>query len=468
MAQIRRYVNPVPKKVEGSGEYRPYAMKVCCEETQWQQAAELFMQNLVKVTGLERGQGSGISVRRAEGMAEEAYRIEMGDTVCLTASAAVGMNHGLASLLQMAEVQNGQLCFPEVSVEDAPDKEYRGLMLDLARMWHPFEELLDAVDLCWLNKISMLHLHFADDQSYTLPCGSFPKLPSENRHYTREQIGILVEYAHARGVRLMPEIETPGHCTQFQKKYPEIFGSSGVMSCTEKVFGALKSIFAEVAEMFPYSEYIHVGGDEAAIVRWYDCPDSLEYMRAHEIRDIHELYTEFVARSTELVFEVGRRPMVWEGFPAAFNSRVRKDVTVFAWESYYQTAPELLEGGFKVINASWKPLYICAPDNYWSPTEISRWNVYKWQNWWVKSQAYHNDICVPPTEQVIGGQLCVWSDATYVYEDDERAAREEFDLIVPRVAMLAHRTWNAEVKPDSSPFTARMKTGDIMKALRRV
>jgi len=220
--------------------------------------------------------------------------------------------------------------------------------------------------------------------------------------------------------------------------------------------------------MFPDSEYIHVGGDEAAINRWYESPESVEYMRGRGIRDIHELYTEFVVRTTGMVFELGRKPIVWEGFPAAYNHRVRKDVIVFAWESLYQTAPELLKGGFRVINASWQPLYICAPDTYWSPTEISRWNVYKWQNWWVKSQAYHNDIWVVPTEQVIGGQLCLWGDLLHGYCDDLRAAREEFELAVPRAVMLAHRTWNAQVEPNSSVFTARMKAGDLMKAMRRI
>lgn len=468
MAQIKWGITPTPKKAEGSGEYRAYAVNVSCEEMQWQPAAELFMENLTKITGLERSEGSGIVVRRVEGMAEEAYRIQMGDAVCLTASGAMGMNHGLATLLQLAEAREDRLCFPELNIEDAPDKEYRGMMLDLARMWHPFEELLDAVDLCWMNKIAMLHLHFSDDQSYTLPCAAYPRLPSENRHYTREQIAELVEYARIRGVKLMPEIETPGHATQFRKKYPEIFGDTGVMSCTEQVFDALRVIFAEVAEMFPHSEYIHVGGDEAAITKWFDSPESVQYMRGHGIRDIHELYTEFVARTTELIFELGRKPMVWEGFPAAYNHRVRKDVIVFAWESLYQTAPELLAGGFRVINASWQPMYICAPDNYWSPIEISRWNVYKWQNWWVKSQAYHNDICVVPTEQVIGGQLCAWGDALHMYGDDVRAAKEEFDLIIPRAVMMAHRTWNAGVEPDSSRFIARMKVGDMMQALRRV
>jgi len=468
MAQKQWGITPTPKKAEGSGEYRAYEMGIRCGEDQWMQAAELFMENLEKTTGLARSADGNLVIRRVEGMAEEAYRIEIGGEVLLTASGAMGMNHGLATLIQLAEAQDGKLCFPQLTIEDAPDKEYRGLMVDLARMWHPFEELLDAVDLCWLNKLSMLHLHFTDDQSYTLPCAAFPNLPSENRHYTREQIAELVEYARIRGVKLMPEVESPGHATQFQKKYPEIFGNTGVMNCTEQVFDALKLILTEVAEMFPDSEYIHVGGDEAAINRWYESPESVEYMRGRGIRDIHELYTEFVVRTTGMVFELGRKPIVWEGFPAAYNHRVRKDVIVFAWESLYQTAPELLKGGFRVINASWQPLYICAPDTYWSPTEISRWNVYKWQNWWVKSQAYHNDIWVVPTEQVIGGQLCLWGDLLHGYCDDLRAAREEFELAVPRAVMLAHRTWNAQVEPNSSVFTARMKAGDLMKAMRRI
>ena len=106
---------------------------------------------------------------------------------------------------------------------DAPDCSYRGMMVDLARNWHDFTYLISYVDMCYYYKISVLHLHFTDDQSYTLPSKRFPKLSTKGRSYTPEQIEALNQYAEARGIQLMPEIDVPGHCISFQKEYPDIF-----------------------------------------------------------------------------------------------------------------------------------------------------------------------------------------------------------------------------------------------------
>lgn len=76
-------------------------------------------------------------------------------------------------------------------------------------------------------------MHFTDNQSYTLPSEIYPKLSTPGRFYTREQIQELVEYANARGVELMPEIDVPGHCISFGEAYGDLLGAGfKVINCS--------------------------------------------------------------------------------------------------------------------------------------------------------------------------------------------------------------------------------------------
>ncbi|MBQ8402518.1 MAG: family 20 glycosylhydrolase [Clostridia bacterium] len=378
---------------------------------------------------------------------EEGYRMEIGEAgVAIAASAEKGMHNGLADLYAKIEKSGDALTVPETSVTEAPDCSYRGLMVDLARQWHPLPYILEYIDLCWKNRASHLQLHFTDSQSFTLPITAYPNLSTEGRTYTREEIGTMVEYAAARGIRLVPEVDVPGHTAQFFRKYPEIFGNTGVLPACKEVFDALRTIFAEVAEMFPHSEWIHLGGDEADIGAWEKCGRTQAYMKAHGIENIHEMYAEYIRIVTEMIFALDRVPVVWEGFAKEYNDRIDRRTILIAWESYYHMADDLLDEGFKVINSAWKPLYVVPNlDRRWGVPEILDWNVYNWQNFSSKSRAYLNPINVTPTERVIGAQLCAW----------ECTFEHEFGRTVDCLFALSERTWTVERLHSDAEFSRR-------------
>lgn len=422
-----------------------YENQIWCNVEEWMGAVNAFMQYLEKGMGVSLKEGKkGICIVKDKNMDDDAYRIECGKTINVYASSKEGLNYALSTVLQLVQKKDDSILFPDVTIYDKPDSSYRALLVDLARQWHPYEFLYKYVDLCYLYKINRLQFHFTDDQSYTLPSDKFPLLPTENRHYTKEQIRELVEYANDRGVVLVPEVEVPGHSSQFNKKYPEIFGNNGIICAEEKTFQALDELFAEVCEMFPYSPYIHMGGDEAAITNWRNCQGCRQYMQEKGLQFIDDLYTEFVVRVTDIIFKLGRTPVVWEGFSKKGNDRISKDVIVIAWESYYQNPKDLVEAGFNVVNASWKPLYIVAPSTSWPPDEILAWSKYKWQHWWEKSMAYPDGIEVGKVDNVIGGMVCAWGDVLAGYDSGDKAAKEEFEFIRARIPALAVKTWDDE------------------------
>lgn len=342
---------------------------------------------------------------------------------------------------------------PKCVIEDYPDSKFRALMIDVARKWHPIDYLYKYVDLAFLLNINRLIIHFTDDESYTLPSKSFPQLPTKNRHYEENELRALDFYAFSRGVMIIPEIDMPGHSTQFCLKYPDLFGKHLILDAAEEVFNALERIYQETAELFPNSEYIHIGGDEAIISRWQESERSLNYMKQNGIKDFSTLYAHYIGRMCHFIISIDKTPIVWEGFHKENNSLIPKQTVVIGWESYYQLAPDLANAGFKLLNASWKPLYVLSPWTKWSPEEILNWNKYKWDHWIEKSPAKGGGrVFVDESADVDGGILCAWGDYLKNYESCRLACQLELKCIMPRLSALSARLWSTHEEINQDKF----------------
>ena len=167
---------------------------------------------------LSRKEG-GITLEMDPTLPAGHYVCDFSERMRLLASDVDGMRSAVATALQIIEIKDAALACDRLVIRDYPDKDYRALMVDLSRCWHPFHTLLRYVDVCWILKLKYLHLHFIDDPSYTLPSRAFPKLPTPGRHYTEEQIAELNAYAKARGIILIPEIEGDRKSTRLNSSH---------------------------------------------------------------------------------------------------------------------------------------------------------------------------------------------------------------------------------------------------------
>ena len=435
--------------------------RIACDTAQWQVHVKAFLDTFQKAHGILLSEGrGGIEIIKDCSVKENAYRIETDGSLKIIASSSEGLCYGLATAVQLCEAKDGIIDIPTLTIEDCPDKDYRSVMIDLGREWHPFDKLLKYVDLCFYYKIRYLNLHFADNKLYTLPSKAFPKLCVEGRYYTESQIEKLREYARARGVILVPEFECPGHAPILNKYYPEVFSDRPVgeakVFCNEsgevidnkalvcagsdRAVEGVKTLLKEMCDLFPESPYLHIGGDEANISIWDQCIDCREYMSKNGIDGVYGLYSDYVARICSYVLSLGKTPIVWEGFPEDGTDKIPKETVVISWENHYQTTEQLLSAGFNIINASWKPLYL-GPFSYapkpqfnWGAQQIFEWNVYNWQHWWEKSKATLNPVNVPPTDQVLGAMLCAW-EMTY---------EQEISMLMVNMAAISERLWKTE------------------------
>jgi len=134
--------------------------------------------------------------------------------------------------------------WPCVLISDSPRLPWRGVLLDVARHFFPIEFLRRFVDQLALHKLNVLHLHLTDDQGWRIEIDGLPQLTEigawraesmigpagsdrfdgvpHGGFYTRRELHDLVEYADARGVQIVPEIEMPGHVRAMLAAYPHL------------------------------------------------------------------------------------------------------------------------------------------------------------------------------------------------------------------------------------------------------
>ena len=395
---------------------------------------------------------SDISFNIDNSLRDEEYKIEIDKNVIITGGSYNAISMAKSSLLQIIKLKgNKTIILPKSKIFDMPDSSYRGLMIDLSRMWHSIESIRNVIDLASFYKIKYLQLHLSDDQAFVFPTDSFPNLPTPDRPYTKKDFVELVEYAKIRGVTIVPEIDVPGHSRQFIETYPKIFDvnngikkSNVINIASEKVYKALDQIIAEVAEVFYNSPFIHMGADEAKLDLYKNVKEVKSFMNKNKLGDdVHELYRYFIVRINEIVKKYDKQMLVWEGFRKEGKIKIPKDIIVFEFETLYNHPKNLIEDGYTLVNASWTPLYAVyggvknkmAQRAVWSPERIFKWNKWRWEHF-SKSVPGYNPIQLKETNQVIGGQMCSW----------EQSGEAEIPVLRKRLPVFSERVWNDKPK----------------------
>lgn len=278
---------------------------------------------------------------------DEAYRLTVGKKgIDIFALTETGVYRARTSLGMMLD-RDSTLSHCEIL--DYPRFRHRGLMLDISRNFRDKDFILKQLDAMAAVKMSTLHLHLTDDAGWRIQIDAYPELTrkaawrvgktyeewvaggkeyslegapfASGGYLTKADVREIVEYAAARHIDIIPEIELPGHSGEVLAAYPELSclspdGTEHRISgdlCPGKdgTFGMFEAILDEVIGMFPY-EYVHIGGDEASKRNWKECPDCRRRMEAEGLKDVDELQSYLVNRVTRFLESRGRHAIGWD------------------------------------------------------------------------------------------------------------------------------------------------------------
>ncbi|HVL62520.1 MAG TPA: beta-N-acetylhexosaminidase, partial [Microbacterium sp.] len=163
----------------------------------------------------------------------ESYRLTADEaSVVVVGADAAGLFYGVQTLVQLIARDGDGWSIPAVTIDDRPRFPYRGVMLDVARHFHPEETVKAYIDRAAGLKFNALHLHLTDDQGWRLALRSRPRLTElaagssvggdPGGFFTAEDYREIVAYAASRHMIVVPEIDVPGHTHAVGLAYPEL------------------------------------------------------------------------------------------------------------------------------------------------------------------------------------------------------------------------------------------------------
>lgn len=295
---------------------------------------------------------------------DEGYTLAVGaDGVRAEATTPAGLFYAFQSLLQMAEADGADEAFvlPRVNVNDYPRFSYRGLHLDVSRHFRSKEFVMKQLDAMARYKLNRFHWHLTDGAGWRLEIKRYPQLTeqtayrpypnwkawwkgdrryclkddagAEGGYYTQEDVREILEHARKLHITVIPEIEMPGHSEEVLAVFPQLscsgkpYQNGELCIGNDETFTFLENVLLEVMDLFP-SEYIHIGGDEAAKRSWEKCPKCQARIRKEGLKDEKELQSYLIHRIEKFLNDHGRKLIGWDEI---LEGGLAPSATVMSW-----------------------------------------------------------------------------------------------------------------------------------------
>lgn len=335
--------------------------------------ADLFNEELYHLLGSKLSSSkaeNSIVFKKIEGLADEAYELKVTEKeIIIAASSKSGVFYAIQSLKMMMPPNSwakkqSEISIPCAEVKDAPRFGYRSFMLDVARNFQTKTQVLKVLDLLALYKINTLHFHLNDDEGWRLEIPSLPELTavgSTRAHTLNDQNSLhpsygsgalpntfpgsgfyskadfieILKYATARHIKVIPEIETPGHAraaikamdaryqkykntdiapkqhllrdTLDQSVYKSVQGfNDNVMNIAmPSTYTFIEKVIDEVKDMYTLAnaplKTIHIGGDEVPDGVWQKSPAIAALMQKENIKTYNDLWYFHLSKVNQIL-----------------------------------------------------------------------------------------------------------------------------------------------------------------------
>ena len=475
------------------------------------------------------GQGTVIRLLLDKKLSENreyySLRVHDGEITILGRTQAALVN-GVKTLIAALDHSKGhrlQNCF----VIDWPDFGYRGVMLDIARNnVANAAQMKRFIDLLAYYKFNVIQFHFCDDEAWRLEIPGFPELtqvasrrgatldekgylaqifdgngnPDDltqcgNGYLTRAEFIDLLRYAWLRGIRIIPEIETPGHAraaimamksrainnptaeqfrlwddknesvyTSAQNYHDNVLNvaSDDVYRFIDRVVGELQKMYKEAGLKL---EIVHLGGDEVPANAWSKSPDVQALMQRSNLTNQHQVSEYYISRISELLAARNIRIEGWQEVALdhnhAFNTVVAPRVAgVNAWSTVGSRADvpyRLANDGYPVILSNVTNFYMDMAYSWHQNEQGLHWggkvdefdawsalpaNIYATARTDVDGSpinittAADGKVKLEKPENIIGVQAQLWGETLRSFDEVQY-------LLLPKMMGVSERAWTA-------------------------
>uniref|UniRef100_A0A8C2WDM2 Beta-hexosaminidase n=1 Tax=Cyclopterus lumpus TaxID=8103 RepID=A0A8C2WDM2_CYCLU len=362
----------------------------------------------------------------------------------LNAETVWGAVRGLETFSQLVYQDDfGSYFVNQTEIDDFPRFPFRGILLDTSRHFIPVHAILKTLDAMAYSKFNVFHWHIVDDPSFPYQSQTFPDLSRKGAFhpmthiYTQSDVRRVISHARLRGIRVLPEFDSPGHTKSWGKGQSDLLTPCYSGSTPSGAFGPVNpalpstyqfmaTLLKEVSSVFPDS-YIHLGGDEVNFSCWKSNPDVRAFMQKMGFGvDFTKLEAFYMENIVNITTFLNKTAIVWQDVFDYHELRSSPSV-VEVWKDgcYLCEVRRVANVGLRVILAS--PWYLDQP----GPTH----------NWARFYTPLNFSGTAEQKKLVIGGEVCMWGE----YVD----ATNLTPRLWPRASAAAERLWSDEKQTSS-------------------
>uniref|UniRef100_A0A0D6QY62 beta-N-acetylhexosaminidase n=1 Tax=Araucaria cunninghamii TaxID=56994 RepID=A0A0D6QY62_ARACU len=288
---------------------------------------------------------------------DESYTLTIpaGGEANLTARTAWGAMRGLETFSQLLRRGSDASVCPiiiprPVKIFDGPLYPHRGILLDTGRNFYTVKDILRTIRAMSYNKLNVFHWHITDSQSFPLDLPSEPALAQKGAYssamrYSQRDVRDIVEYGRNHGVRVVPEIDTPGHSASWAEAYPDIVACAGMFwwnpnsswsdrlasepgagqlnPLNPKTFEVVRNVVDDVASLFP-EDFFHAGSDEVVPGCWKTDPAIQKFVAKGGTLD--QLLEKFVSTTHPYITSRNKTAVYWEDVLLDDTVKVRPEI----------------------------------------------------------------------------------------------------------------------------------------------